>query len=152
MLVRSLSCLSVALLIAGSAQAADGLPSQSLLSDMGLAGISVMNDADAMAIRGFGYKPKYDDHHYSNKPSATAYGSSYASVSGYGAHASSQDGFESHGKYHAGGKHGSRAYIKVTKRGGGGNGGGNGNWKPKPKPQVKKVEVFAGGYAYASSH
>jgi hypothetical protein len=159
MLVRRAFSFSVAvLLVAASStvQAEQGLPSQSMLTDMGLASIVVMSDADAMAVRGRGYQPNYEEQHYGSKPSATAYGSSYASISGYGAHANTQDGFYSSGRHFAGGKHKSRAYIVVTTNGGGGHGGGgygggHGSSKSQPKPQVKKIVVFAGGYSYASS-
>jgi len=153
MLVRRMFSFSVALLLvaaANSVQAEQGRPSQSMLSDMGLAGIVVMSDAEAMSVRGLGYQPHYEAQRYGSKPSATAYGSSYASVSGYGAHATTQDGFYASGRRRAGGEHSSYAVIVVTTRGGG-YGGGHGSSKPQPKPQVKKIAVFAGGYSYASS-
>ncbi len=157
MLVRRIFSFSVVLLlfaVASSVQAEQGQPSQSMLSDMGLASITVMSDAEAMAIRGLGYQPHYKDQYYGSKSSATAYGNSYASVSGYGAQASTQDGFYASGRRKAGGKHSSYAGIVVKTSGGGGQGGGwygGGGGSSNPKPQVKKIVVFAGGSSYAST-
>ncbi len=153
------SLLSVGLLatLAGSAHAEQGLPSQAMLSAMGLSGIQVMSDSEALTIRGLGY---------GGHSVAIAYGKSYANVGGYGAKAGSKDGFFAKGKYSAKGKHGSYAgKIIITKKGGrpkhgggGGNwGGGGGNWggggHGGPKVvKVKKVFVFAGGYAKASAY
>lgn len=167
MLVRSSLSLSVALLLivaSSPVQAEQNLPSQSMLSAMGLSGITVMSDADAMAIRGLGYSG-------GGHSSAIAYGSSYASIYGYGAKAHSEDGFEANGKYQASGNHESYAgiIVKYTPKrrhghgghgghggnpyGGGGNswgGGGGGHPKPQPKPHVHKIVAFAGGSAYSS--
>ncbi len=149
MLVRSVLSLSVALLLfagASPACAEQGLPSQSMLSDLGLSGMAVMSDADAMAIRGFGYQPQYGNR------SATAYGGSYASISGYGGKAYSENGYFSSSRYRASGNNDSYAGIRVRhspRRGRGYGGGGHG--RSRPRPHVKKIVVFAGGSSYSST-
>jgi len=161
MLVRSVLSLSVALLlivVASPVRAEQGLPSQSLLSDMGLTGIVVMSDADAMAIRGFGYSGYgnggYGNNGYDNKM-ATAYGYSYAKIQGHGASAYSENGYNASSRRHASGYNNSFAGIVVKhspkrRRGGNGYGSGHGSM-PQPRPQVKKVVVFAGGSSYSST-
>jgi len=159
MLARSSLSLSVSLLLIAAAspvQAEQGLPSQSMLSAMGLSGMTVMSDADAMAIRGLGY------YGHGNS-SATAYGSSYASIRGYGANAYSENGYNASSSYRASGSNESYAGIIVKRsprrgRGGGGHGGGayggSGHGrspKPGPRPRIKKVVVFAGGSSYSST-
>ncbi len=154
MLIRSVLSLSAAALFmawTSSAQAEQGFPSLSVLSEMGLSGIAVMSDNDAMAIRGLGY----NGH---GGRSATAYGSSYAQVRGYGGKAGSKDGFYAQSRYRASGKHGSFAglIVKYPKaRRGGKHGGGyrNGGARPyRPSaPRGKKVTVFAGGFSRAST-
>ena len=179
MLSWRVTCLSAAVLaasLASSVHAGEGLPSQSMLSAMGLSGIEVMSDADALDVRGFGYDPW---HGYGKKSVAIAYGHSYAKVSTYGAQASSEDGFYAKGRHKAAGAHGSYAGVKVDygkkhkrgggkahhKRGGGkksghhrgggkkgGHKGGKKGGGHKPKPKSKKVTAFAGGFSYASTH
>lgn len=161
--MKSVLTIAVAcsmLALAGIAQADSGMPSQSTLDAMGLSGVQVMSDADALNVRGFGY------YGYSPKKSSViAYGKSYAHVSGHGAKAGSRDGYYAEGTYYAGGKHGSYAKIEVRKskrRGGGpnrpprnGNHGGGNNGPPHGgggHVKTKTVKVYAGGYAHASAY
>ncbi len=159
--------LAASLLVAlGSvAQAEQGMPSQATLRAMGLSGMQVMSDYDAMSIRGMGYQKSHSK--------AIAFGISYAKVSGHGAEAGSKDGFFAEGSHFAGGKHGSIAgKIVITKGGkkhrgrdggdmpwvgdtttslpnGDNNGGGH---KGGGKVQVKATIVFAGGFAISKAH
>ena len=164
MLIRSttsLSAIAVLIIMASSIQAEQGLPSQSMLSDLGLSSIAVMSDVEAMAIRGSGYQSHY-------KPVATAYGHSFAGVRGYGAKAYSKDGGYASGPNEAFNIHGSIAGIVVKSKkkrghgggnygggggfggdGGGGFGGGGGYGHPKPKPN--KIIAFSGGFSYSST-
>jgi len=150
----------------GVAQAKNGMPSQATLQAMGLSGLQVMSDSEAMNVRGLGYQS------YGGKSKAIAFGVSYAHVGGHGGSAGSLDGFYAEGKHYAGGAHGSIAgKIVITKGGkkrrrGGDNGG---NWRnDSPMPygggghgggghggggvQVKATIVFAGGFAHSSAH
>ena len=95
---------AVALLVAlsGSAMADNGAISSAKLDAMGLSGIELMSDADAMQIRGQGF--------------SLAFGISYATISGRGgASAGSLDGYLAKGKYMAMGEHYSEAGTSVTK-------------------------------------
>lgn len=163
--------LAAGLLVAfvGVAQAEQGMPSQATLRAMGLSGMQVMNDREAMDVRGMGY--------YSSHSKAIAFGVSYASVGGgHGPSAGSVDGFYAEGKYHAGGEHGSHASkVEIIYEYGGGhkdgghgqprnqaytNGGGHSGGGHKgpshgggpKKVQVKVTKVYAGGYAYSSAY
>ncbi len=49
---------------ATQAQAESGLPSQELLSQMGLSGIQVMTDAEAAQVRGSGFSRGGHGHHF----------------------------------------------------------------------------------------
>ena len=82
-----LSMLAVTLVcVAGSAKAANGI-SASAMSQMGLSGLTVMSDSDALAIRGLGFSGV--DHSMggtccgprgSASPSASASGNSFATM------------------------------------------------------------------------
>lgn len=136
----------------GIAQAENGMPSQATLRAMGLSGMQVMSDREAMDVRGMGYS--------SHGSTAIAFGISYAHAGGQGASAGSLDGYFSKGKYLAGGSHGSIAGRIVITKGGGGGGGppkGTNGGPPNGGPpngggggtQVKATIVFAGGFAHA---
>ncbi len=138
--------------LAGVAQADQSRPSQSTLSAMGLSGMQVMSDSQALEVRGMGYYQPYN-----KKGVAIAYGKSYAHVQGKGASAGSKDGFYAEGRHVAGGKHGSKAKIVIVvkkgKRHGGGGpqpyAGGGGGGGHKGGKKVKSVTVYAGGYSVA---
>lgn len=141
--------------LTGFASAEQGLPSESMLSAMGLAGMQVMSDEDALAIRGFGYDPWHGYGKNAKKPMATAYGHSYASISGHGANAYSEDGFHTKGKHKTGGKHKSHASLivqKVPHHGGGWGQESRGSHGGGHAPRAKQVTVFAGGFSHASTH
>jgi len=107
-IILAVPVLALAVLLSGSAQAADGVPSDTTLKAMGLADIQVMSDVEAMSIRGKGYEPRKKKGHGS---SSEAWGMSWASVGSSG-------GNGGHGGGHGGGKNKGRS--------GGSNGGGNG--------------------------
>jgi len=131
-IILAVPALALAVFLSGSAQATDGVPSDSTLKAMGLAGIQVMSDGDAMAIRGKGYEPSDRKKGYGS----WAWGRSWASVgeggttggsgntvhngnngggnNGGNAGAGTKDHFKSHGRYKAGGDHYSEAKIVTT--------------------------------------
>lgn len=132
----TLPALALVVALSGSAKAENGAISSATLNEMGLAGMQMMSDADAMAIRGLGFsggdhmpKPSKND-----KPWTLAFGVSYAtlqtgdgvavSLNGGGGHggydslgsgsAGTVDGFIAEGKYLASGSHLSEAKITKT--------------------------------------
>jgi len=163
-IIATLPALALVVALSSSALADNGLVSQSALQEMGLAGIEVMSDQDAMAIRGLGYDGGYDmptvDGH--EKPWSLAFGVSYATVGGEGGHGSNGhssnghgggasagtlDGFVAEGKFMASGEHFSEAGKVVTK---------TTELQVKGQPatleiKTRSIRVFAGGFATASS-
>jgi hypothetical protein len=162
-------CLTVVLAasllatLSSAAQAEQGMPSQATLRAMGLSGMQVISDRDALNIRGMGYQKSHSK--------AIAFGASYAKVNGKGAEAGTVDGYYAEGKHYAGGAHGSIAgKVVITKGGKGGHGGGGGgdwgNDAPSVssnrgggghgghggKVQVKATIVFAGGFAVSKAY
>jgi hypothetical protein len=147
--------LAASMLVAfvGIAQAENGMPSQSTLRAMGLSGMQVMSDREAMNVRGMGYS--------SHGSTAIAFGISYAHAGGRDASAGSLDGFFAKGKHYAGGSHGSIAgKVVITYGGGGGdyngppqgtNGGGDGG-HGGGGTQIRATIVFAGGFAKSSAY
>jgi hypothetical protein len=109
------------------AHALDGQPSKSALQEMGLGGLSVMSDDEALAVRGLGF---------SSGSLAQASGNSFATINTPFGSAHSENAYASQGKHKAGGDNFSFAGFAVTTKGhkpsdggGGGYGGmpGNGN-------------------------
>lgn len=142
--------LSVLVLVAMGCvvQAQQGMPSQTTLSAMGLSGMQVVSDREAMSIRGHGFQGH-------GNSIAIAFGVSYAHVGGRRAGAGSLDGFLAIGKHHASGKHGSIAGAIVFGGGGGGFGGGPqpwGNDNGGHRPRLNGTIVFAGGFAHSSAY
>lgn len=149
----TLPALALVALLSASA-VADNSISQATLQDMGLAGIQVMSDADAMAIRGMGYNggnhmPKPDKK--AEKPWTLAFGVSYATVEkdhyGDEAAAGTLDGFIAEGKYMAMGEHGSEAGWSKTE---------TKVLEVKGAPATletttKSFRVFSGGFASGQS-
>jgi len=147
----TLPALALVVALSGSAVADHGI-SPATLHDMGLAGIQVMSDADAMAIRGLGYdgghhmpKPKAD-----SKPWTLAFGISYAKVDdGHytDGEAGTIDGFVAEGHYMAAGEHFSEAgRVTIESK----------ELQVKGEPatleiHTKSLRVFAGGFATGSS-
>jgi hypothetical protein len=131
-------------------------PSQATLAAMGLGDLVVMNDTDATAIRGMGFKGGKGKKRGGS--SARAWGSSWASINGHGASAGSRNGYDAEGEHFAAG--GNLSFAgKIVVSGGGGGGGGNwandqngnsgGHNGGGHKPRVKAVVVFAGGGSFA---
>lgn len=126
-----LSLLAAALVcVAGTnALASDGAIEASTLDSMGLSGLTVMTDSQALAVRGMGYmggqnsyKNRRDDHKQqeAKKPWASADGKSWASVSLDGRHSDEEAGAGSHnsyaaeGRYEASGSNFSEATLSKT--------------------------------------
>jgi hypothetical protein len=119
---------------------------------MGLAGIELMSDADAMAIRGLGWDGGHDipEPPTGDKPWSLAFGISYAKVDG-GHHseasAGTVDGFIAEGRFLAAGEHLSEAgFVKVETH----------DLQVKGLPATLEIHttslrVYAGGFATASS-
>jgi hypothetical protein len=147
----TLPALALVVALSGSAVADNGI-SQATLQDMGLAGIELMSDADAMEIRGLGYNGGHNtpEPPTSDKPWTLAFGVSYAHV-GEGHYsqgsAGTLDGFIAEGKYKAAGEHFSEAgrttieshELQV------------GGLPATMSIQTKSLRVFAGGFASGSS-
>jgi hypothetical protein len=130
-----LSTLVAALVcVAGSAKAADGV-STSTLGQMGLSGLSVMSDSDALAIRGLGFSTNINHSmgtgsccgpRGSASPSAKASGNSFATMNvdagsvscptctqSGGSH--SENSYNAAGPYSASGDNYSEAGSTITK-------------------------------------
>jgi hypothetical protein len=153
MKVCQLCLVLVAMMGASQALAANDLPSQADLAAMGLSGIEVMTDSEALAVRGLGYN------------GASAYGHSFAFVSSQGSAAGSVNGYKAKGKHFAAGRNESEAELEIKVSGGhngGGYGGNSKSKKPKgghtggghcnvcsPKPFSISIEASAGGSSIA---
>ncbi len=150
-LLVTLPALALVVALSGSALAENGTVSEATLQDMGLAGIQVMSDDAAMAVRGMGFHPMPPTMNGS-KPWSLAFGGSYANVGQVGLGqggigAGTLDGFIAEGKYMASGEHFSEAGRIRTK---------SFELKVKGKPAILKINtrsirVYAGGRATASS-
>ena len=137
-----LFCLVVAIVSASQALAENGRPSQSALDEMGLSGLQVMSDGDALSIRGHGYS------------SASAAGISWAAAVMKSASGSAIDRYNARGKYFAFGRSNSEVELIVKlskgKRGHDSNyGGHDGDYGGHNKPKRIKLEVFSGGWSFA---
>jgi hypothetical protein len=111
--------------VAGSARADQGI-SSSTLDKMGLSGMTVVSDHDAMSIRGLGYSGgnhgggsssgcKTCGPRGSVSPNAKAYGNSSASISIEDpAAAHSSNGYKAEGPYEADGTNYSEAGAVIT--------------------------------------
>jgi hypothetical protein len=115
-----LSLVAAALFcVAGSAKA-EGI-SENTLADMGLSGMSVMSDADAMSVRGFGYSGGHTGKGCKNcgprgkkSPYSRAFGSSFANIETKDGDAHTENGYFSEGPYGASGDNYSEAGSTVT--------------------------------------
>lgn len=119
-LVAALFC------VAGTASADEGI-SFSTLDDMGLSGLTVMSDHDALAIRGkgFGLHRRFKDKDCcgprGGKPGSEAFGNSFATINVEncpdcvtgGAH--SENAYNAEGPYAASGDNYSEAGASITK-------------------------------------
>ena len=148
----TLPALALVVALSSSAVADNGI-NEATLADMGLAGIELMDDSEAMQVRGLGWDggkkmPKPSKH---EKPWSLAFGVSFATVEGgdqhSGAGAGTLDGFIAEGKFMASGEHYSEAGLtKVESH----------ELQVKGQPatleiKTKSIKVFAGGFATASS-
>jgi len=122
-----LSLLAAALVcVAGTNAVASDEISTATLSSMGLSGLQVMTDSQALEVRGMGYvgsrnsyRNRHDNHKkQAEKPWAAANGKSWASVEidGYKeeAGAGSHNSYAAEGKYFAGGQNYSEAALSTT--------------------------------------
>jgi len=124
-----LSLLAAALVcVAGTNAVASDEISTTTLSSMGLSGLQVMTDSQALEVRGMGYmgsrnsyRNRHDDHKKkAEKPWAAANGKSWASVELGGRHSSEEAGagsrnsYAAEGKYFAGGQNYSEAALSTT--------------------------------------
>jgi hypothetical protein len=165
------------LVVAGQtrALAEDGAPSQAALAEMGLSGLSVMSDDEAMDIRGEGFN--------GGGSHASASGSSWANVSTPFGSAGTKNKYDASGKHSASGDNFSFAGVTISKttskdhgsKGGnyggmnnkgskgsygsmGGNKGGNGGYGGSDKggkggkTTTITFVVFAGGSSHAHAH
>jgi len=117
-LVAALLC------VAGSAIADEGI-SFSTLNDMGLSGLTVMSDHDALAIRGkgFGVHRKFKEccGPRGGKPSSEAFGNSFATINVENCpdcvtgSAHSENAYNAEGPYAASGENYSEAGATITK-------------------------------------
>jgi hypothetical protein len=149
--------LAVAM-IGSSARAGEDRPSQAMLEQMGLSGMTVMSDADAMSVRGHGFNGGHGS-------SVRVYGNSFATIRTKNGTAHSENGYAVSGKNFAAGANGSIAGVIHISSGGGGYGGGMGGWKPgKPGGhpgggggggggvKIHSTIVFAGGFSVGVAH
>ena len=152
----TLPAFALVVALSSSAVAQNGLPSNAALEAMGLSGIQILSDSDAMAIRGMGYQPPHNPHDGGkDKPWSAASGLSYANVGDAGVHGDSVSGTgagtidyaAAEGKFMAEVSHGSEA-IKT--------------WTETHSLEIKgspgtvnttstTIRVFSGGFAKASS-
>ena len=144
----TLPALALVVALSGSAVADNGI-SQATLQDMGLAGIELMSDTDAMAIRGMGFD---SGNHVptpptGDKPWSLAFGISYATIGTSNSSAGTVDGFIAEGKFMAAGEHLSEAgTVRAETH----------ELHVKGLPatlniNTKSLRVYAGGFATASS-
>ena len=108
--------------VAGSARADQGV-SSSTLDKMGLSGLTVVSDHDALSIRGMGYSGHNNNHSSGCKtcgprgtasPHAMAYGNSAASIGVKDGGAHSENGYLAKGPYEADGTNFSEAGSEIT--------------------------------------
>ncbi len=161
MIKTTLSLLAAVLvcMVATSAQADQGI-SSGTLEAMGLSGLTVMSDSDALSIRGMGYSSGgYEsggdyEHNKSKKPWAKASGESWAEVEFEGddkvdveAEAGSENSYAAEGKYKASGETFSEAELEKswTTR----IDYGNDDYMIETK--TFKIEVEAGGWSSAKA-
>ena len=111
-------------------------PNLQVLDDMGLGGITVLSDSQALAIRGFGYSP------------VSASGFGWAQVSYKGASAGSFNKYSSSGKHAAWGSNESEAGVIVTSGGKGGK-GGKSSYGGHGGGSSKSIVAFSGGSSRA---
>jgi hypothetical protein len=112
-MVAVLACL------AGSARAEESI-SADTLRDMGISTITVMDDSEALAVRGMGFRGG-NGSKCSNcgirkikSPWSAAFGASFATINVENGGSHSENGYEAEGAYAAGGENYSEAASEVT--------------------------------------
>jgi hypothetical protein len=140
--------------MAAVAARADQGISSGTLQAMGLSGLTVLSDSDALSIRGMGYRGHSRKHYDSKKEvrsKSEAEGRSWASVEldGYKeeAEAGSHNSYEAEGKYEASGDNFSEATLSKTES-------TTTHFSDGTSSSVTKVysiHVEAGGYSSAKS-
>ena len=168
MKMRKLGCcalaLGLAVVVNQAAWAQNQRPSQRTLDAMGLGGLAVMSDEEAMSVRGHGFM---------GGSSAAVFGNSFATFTSPLGTSHSENGYAAEGNKFAFGKNFSEAGLEVRvthgKKGGRHGGGMNGGkvWRPKHggnmgghpgggrhggKTSSFSVRVFAGGFSSAFAH
>jgi len=109
-----LPALALVIALSSSAQAENGTVNSATLQAMGLGGMQVMSDSQAMNVRGMGW--------FNNKSASLAFGGSYANVGSIaiqgqglqGLGAGSIDGYIADGRFMAEGSHLSEAGHSTT--------------------------------------
>lgn len=134
-------CAAVAVAALSGVAVAETAMAPATLSEMGLSGLSVMDDAEALAVRGKGFSFKGFGIDFGIQ-GVIAAGGSFAGTNGAG----TADGFLSAGRYFAGGEHASYAGTKTRN-----------TEIVRIGPLVKSVtkirvnKVFAGGHSSGMS-
>lgn len=115
-----LSLVAALVCLAGSARADEGI-STSTLSAMGLSGMTVMSDSDALAVRGMGFRGGNHSKGCSTcgargkvSPYSKAFGNSFATIDIQDGGAHSENGYFAEGPYGASGENYSEAASQVT--------------------------------------
>ena len=78
-MIRTVFSAAALLLLATAVSADEGIPAN-VLDQMGLSGIEILSDSDALDVRGKGFKGGKKKHHHHHKPIAIAGGISIATV------------------------------------------------------------------------
>ena len=156
--------LGMTAVFAASADADGSRPGQRVLSEMGLGGLAVMSDEEALSVRGRGFKLA---------SSVDAFGNGFATIDTPLGTSHSENGYASEGQHIAFGKNRSEAGVELSisglgglgngiglnagragaRRGGqagngGRPGGGGGNNGGIPRVTIK---LFGGGYSIAGA-
>jgi hypothetical protein len=185
MKVRELGWFGIAVTLAAvvnqSVRAEGGRPSQRTLNEMGLGGLVVMSDEEALGIRGFGFNGGHGGS------TAVAFGNSFATINlGPFGSAHSENGYNAEGKKFAFGANHSEAGVELkvssghkgkgkkmpngnshrwggkgAPKNGGMNGRPNGGMNGHPNGGSKhggkksvtiSFKLFAGGWSVAKAH
>ena len=117
-----LSLLGAALVcVAASTATADSGVSAGTLADMGLSGLDVMSDSDALSIRGKGFSGghttgvcKHCGPRVTKQPWSAAFGNSFATIETKDGSASSENGYAAEGPFGASGENFSEAGSVVS--------------------------------------
>ncbi len=106
--------LALAVMMSASALAENGAVSEATLNAMGLGGMQVMSDQDAMAVRGKGFVGHGFASSYGNSSSSISIGANLGPFAGFSFDTSSEDGFRARGRYLSGGTQISESIFETT--------------------------------------